>query len=225
MVLAAKEAGATVLDVHVHEFGEGFGNTGVALLAESHISVHTWPENGYAAFDIFMCGDKADLDRAIELITGADEDGKHSVQVLPRGASQTVLTQPALFSSEFISDAPILLAKLEKNLSISSAEALRSVTEVAKFLSLCAASNETLTPSKLVDDVWHEMILFTRSYQSICTRYLGRFVHHQPSNNSEQEENQYLKTLSLYQKYYGTPDSKYWPMPGRSLSCGTCETN
>ena len=40
----------------MHGFGSGAGVTGVALLAESHITVHTWPERGYAAFDVFMCG-------------------------------------------------------------------------------------------------------------------------------------------------------------------------
>lgn len=48
--------GATLLNIHVHHFGGGGGISGVAVLAESHISVHTWPERGYAAIDIFMCG-------------------------------------------------------------------------------------------------------------------------------------------------------------------------
>ena len=53
---AAGAAGATVLAGHLHHFGEGHGVTGVLLLAESHISIHTWPETGYAAVDIFLCG-------------------------------------------------------------------------------------------------------------------------------------------------------------------------
>tara|TARA_R110000868_G_scaffold4155_4_gene25219 strand:+ start:3370 stop:3861 length:492 start_codon:yes stop_codon:yes gene_type:complete len=53
---AAEASDATVLHVHVHEFGGGGGVSGVAVLAESHISVHTWPELDYAAFDVFMCG-------------------------------------------------------------------------------------------------------------------------------------------------------------------------
>lgn len=48
-------AGATLLHIHLHPF-EPNGVSGVAVLAESHISVHTWPEDGYAAFDVFMCG-------------------------------------------------------------------------------------------------------------------------------------------------------------------------
>lgn len=53
---AARTAGAQVLHSHFHSFGSGMGVTGVVLLAESHISIHTWPECGFAAVDIFMCG-------------------------------------------------------------------------------------------------------------------------------------------------------------------------
>jgi S-adenosylmethionine decarboxylase len=54
---AVTAAGATLLHIHLHHFTPNGGISGVAVLAESHISVHTWPERDYAAFDIFMCGD------------------------------------------------------------------------------------------------------------------------------------------------------------------------
>ena len=53
---AAEAAGAAVLHIHLHRFTDSGGISGVALLAESHISIHTWPERGFAAVDIFMCG-------------------------------------------------------------------------------------------------------------------------------------------------------------------------
>src|SRR3990170_4710927 len=49
-------AGATLLHIHLHHFTPNGGVSGVAVLAESHISIHSWPEYGYAALDVFMCG-------------------------------------------------------------------------------------------------------------------------------------------------------------------------
>ncbi|MBT5569669.1 MAG: adenosylmethionine decarboxylase [Alphaproteobacteria bacterium] len=53
---AAEAAGATVLSAHLHQFTDSGGVSGVLILAESHISIHTWPERDYAALDVFMCG-------------------------------------------------------------------------------------------------------------------------------------------------------------------------
>lgn len=65
---AAGVARLTVLDVTLHHFGPGMGVTGVALLAESHISIHTWPEDGLAAVDLFVCGEAADPEAALRVI-------------------------------------------------------------------------------------------------------------------------------------------------------------
>ena len=56
LVSAAKEAKATIVDVSFHEFNP-FGISGVVVIAESHLTIHTWPEYDYAAIDIFTCGD------------------------------------------------------------------------------------------------------------------------------------------------------------------------
>lgn len=52
-----REAGATLLHIHLHRFQDNGGISGVAVLAESHISIHTWPERDFVALDVFMCGD------------------------------------------------------------------------------------------------------------------------------------------------------------------------
>jgi S-adenosylmethionine decarboxylase len=57
MIDAAVTAKAEVLHSYFHKFDKGEGVTGVVALAESHISIHTWPEHGYMAVDVFMCGD------------------------------------------------------------------------------------------------------------------------------------------------------------------------
>ena len=62
------ECNATLLHIHLHHFTPNGGISGVAVLAESHISVHTWPEKNYAAFDVFMCGD-SNPHRALEILS------------------------------------------------------------------------------------------------------------------------------------------------------------
>ncbi len=56
MVSAAQEAKATIVEIAFHEFSP-FGISGMVVIAESHLSIHTWPEYGYAAVDVFTCGD------------------------------------------------------------------------------------------------------------------------------------------------------------------------
>ena len=63
-------AGATLLHIHLHHFTPNGGVSGVAVLSESHISVHSWPEADYAAFDVFMCGD-AQPHKAIDVLREA----------------------------------------------------------------------------------------------------------------------------------------------------------
>lgn len=81
---AAQAAGATVLGVHAHDFGDRAGYTGVAILAESHISIHTWPEHDYAAIDIFMCGD-ARPQLSLDALAAFHRPSDTSVKTLSRG--------------------------------------------------------------------------------------------------------------------------------------------
>jgi S-adenosylmethionine decarboxylase len=81
---AASEAGATLLHIHLHHFGPNAGLSGIAVLAESHISIHTWPERGYAALDIFMCG-ACDPYKAIPVLRRAFEPGVVQLSEQKRG--------------------------------------------------------------------------------------------------------------------------------------------
>jgi S-adenosylmethionine decarboxylase len=66
-VRAAKDCGATVIDDLFHQY-DPFGVSGVVLIAESHLAVHTWPENSYAGVDIFTCGEEMSPEIAIEIL-------------------------------------------------------------------------------------------------------------------------------------------------------------
>ena len=79
----ATACGARILHLHTHRFSPQ-GLSGVAVLAESHITAHTWPEIGYGAFDIFMCGD-ADPWRAIPVLERVFETSDVRTRELRRG--------------------------------------------------------------------------------------------------------------------------------------------
>jgi S-adenosylmethionine decarboxylase len=81
---AVEASNATLLHIHLHHFTPNGGISGVAVLAESHISIHTWPERDYAALDIFMCGD-ADPQKAIPELDRAFEPARIEVDELRRG--------------------------------------------------------------------------------------------------------------------------------------------
>jgi S-adenosylmethionine decarboxylase len=80
-------ASATLLHIHLHHFQPN-GVSGVAVLAESHISIHTWPEVGYAALDVFMCG-TADPDKCIPVLRKAFNPKRVGVNELLRGQDDT----------------------------------------------------------------------------------------------------------------------------------------
>jgi S-adenosylmethionine decarboxylase len=77
-------AGATLLTIDLHHFTPNGGVSGVAILAESHISIHSWPEYGYAALDVFMCGD-AQPQKAVPVLKKAFNAGRVDVEEVRRG--------------------------------------------------------------------------------------------------------------------------------------------
>ncbi len=91
---AVVAGGATIIDLRLHHFGPGQGVTGVALLAESHISVHTWPEHGYAALDFFLCGARHDLDAALAAVVAELSPDRIETQTIKRGYGALAPAEP-----------------------------------------------------------------------------------------------------------------------------------
>jgi S-adenosylmethionine decarboxylase len=91
---AARKTGATVIGQSFHQFSPQ-GVTGVIAIAESHLCIHTWPEYGYAAVDIFTCGEGFKPLDAVALVVDSLECADHSVTEIQRG----VLPQLAGVSS------------------------------------------------------------------------------------------------------------------------------
>jgi hypothetical protein len=98
-------------------------------------------------------------------------------------------------------------------------------TELARFLLLCATSNVSLTPSPLVDELWHEFVLDTLSYSKFCTSELHVFVHHVPADAPCREK--YKLTRKLLISAFGNADPIFWPEledceTSKCSSCTNC---
>lgn len=83
LIDAAKAANATLIDVRTHSFSPQ-GVTGFALLAESHISIHTWPEHNFAAVDAFTCGETTDPEKACNYLAKAFDSRGYSINFIER---------------------------------------------------------------------------------------------------------------------------------------------
>ena len=84
MLTAADEAGATIVGKSFHKFNPR-GVTGIVAIAESHLCIHTWPEYGYAAADIFTCGTTFKPRKAAQLIIERLRSAKPSISEIERG--------------------------------------------------------------------------------------------------------------------------------------------
>ena len=104
------KAGASLLHIHLHHFTPNGGVSGVAVLSESHISIHSWPEADYAALDVFMCGD-ARPELCVDVLRQAFEAREVVVKTHQRGeeldlmAWQAAAKMPARDEAEREADA------------------------------------------------------------------------------------------------------------------------
>ncbi len=90
---AVRLSGATILNDVFHKFSPQ-GVTGVVVIAESHASVHTWPEHGFAAFDFFTCGARMNAVAAIRHLIEALQPQRFSVREVARGGDERVSLLP-----------------------------------------------------------------------------------------------------------------------------------
>jgi S-adenosylmethionine decarboxylase len=84
LIEAVEAAGATLLKIELHKFSPQ-GISGVAVIAESHISIHTWPEYNYVAIDVFTCGQKVKPYRAVAALKKSFQPKKFKIKEIKRG--------------------------------------------------------------------------------------------------------------------------------------------
>ncbi|RTZ61608.1 MAG: adenosylmethionine decarboxylase [Gammaproteobacteria bacterium] len=93
MLAAAREAGATIVADTFHHFSP-HGVSGAVIIAESHLSIHTWPEYGYAAVDLFTCGHTVDGEKAFLSLKQALGAEQVSTMELHRGLVEMMGVDP-----------------------------------------------------------------------------------------------------------------------------------
>ncbi len=97
---AARLAGATVVDTVFHHFSP-YGISGVVVIAESHLAIHTWPEYGYAAIDMFTCGEKVDPYRGVSHMIKQFKSSHWTARSIMRGTLKDDEAQPKIDPEQF----------------------------------------------------------------------------------------------------------------------------
>ncbi len=122
---------------------------------------------------------------------------------------------------DVLREIPDLLPKVMKSTGESSVRCRGLIEEVIRFLTLVAMHEARLTPSMKVDLAWHEFILFTKTYASVCERNFGRFIHHNPSDDKAENKAGFRRTLDLYKRSFGPVPREFWGVDP-TVECGNC---
>lgn len=91
---AARQAGATIVQSVFHRFNP-YGISGVVVISESHLAIHTWPEHGYASVDVYTCGDTVDPWKAYEYLREQLHSRSSSVKEFNRGTVEPLESSEA----------------------------------------------------------------------------------------------------------------------------------
>lgn len=117
--------------------------------------------------------------------------------------------------------APSLEGKLLNYCELGDFSPKDALIEVLRFMSLLGRSY-VLTPSRRVDDVWHQFILHTLIYHEYCTKCYDKYLHHTPSNDSLSNEKQFEQTILRYREKFGDPPQWFWGLHWPAAIAGDC---
>lgn len=118
---------------------------------------------------------------------------------------------------------PVFVRRVAKEAGVSAAAAAQAIEEYRRFCFLACSDGEDVTPSALIDQVWHTHLTDTREYwQRFCPQVLQTTLHHRPGRgdaaDAERHAAQYQATLARYRRYFGEPPAACWPAPARDAA-------
>lgn len=235
LLKAAQIANLSVVNTTIHHFNP-IGVSGVIVIKESHIAIHTWPEHNYVALDFFTCNDSYELEEAIEHIKMVFESNRSSKKEIKRGILKVskkkhnfTQTKYNNWANEIIEENPIIIKKIATSCLIEEKESKKCLIESLKYLDLVFFTKQKLTPSVLVDNAWHEFLLCSVSYEKFCNEKFGRFIHHHPGGRTTETKSNFKKTIKHYILNIGEPAESYWGKYAKeewnANQCGSCLSN
>lgn len=114
-----------------------------------------------------------------------------------------------------------LVTRFARKHKMSLKKAQHHFEELKKFLVICGMMTESCSPSNELDEVWHHFILHTHDYQEYCEKYIGRFIHHTPTNTPFISSRE--RMLSLAEITFGKIDQSIWPKAGITACDSSCK--
>jgi len=97
LIDAAKIVQATIIETSFHHFSP-YGVSGVVVIAESHLTIHTWPEYNYAALDIFTCDETMNIDKVVDFLRDKFSANKFEKKLIKRGMIKSTLDNASLIN-------------------------------------------------------------------------------------------------------------------------------
>ncbi|PZV12858.1 MAG: hypothetical protein DCF20_16905 [Pseudanabaena sp.] len=115
----------------------------------------------------------------------------------------------------------VVLAWVTESLYLINSEPETAIREYKRFIELMLLGERSLTPCKLVDEIWHQHILDSKSYFLFCYRVAGRYLHHAPHYEKPHRfhKSRFQKTQVIYKKYFDSKPNKIWIQMG--CCCGS----
>ncbi|MFT4924266.1 MAG: hypothetical protein ACI8WB_000344 [Phenylobacterium sp.] len=119
--------------------------------------------------------------------------------------------------------APYLQAKIKQHCDLGDQTEAQGLLQVLRFLALINDNTPAvLTPSERVDQIWHQLILCTKLYSQYCTTLYRQYLHHTPSDETQQNHQQFELCLQQYHQRFGQPDPWFWGAPLLVSTAGAC---
>lgn len=142
---------------------------------------------------------------------------------VPQSKGGVTMEAAALSISQIMEYShPKVIKRYVLDHDVAEAEAERRFEGLKQFLYICSITPGYKVTSDAIDSMWHTFLLFTQDYRDFCTRYLGKFINHEPFEVPSPES--YLTTRARTQEVFGSLDEGLWPLKAKlscSSGCGT----